>query len=135
MVNDRSAWLSALVVLVVSCCGAAPGCGGSQRVPSRPATAPVTGIVRLPDGSPLPRGFVQLEVVDGPHTTISAVVEAGRFSLSTTFDDATIPGVVPGRYRFVVVPEFSREPKTFRFEEAYDFDTRGGEVTLDLPAN
>lgn len=135
MVTSRSARRWVIVACAVWCGGTGPGCSGGRESPSRPATAAVTGTVRLADGSPLARGFVQLEVVEGPPATVSAVVEAGRFSLATNYGDATSPGVPPGRYRFVVVPEFSREPKPVRFDEPYDFDARGADVTLVLPAN
>lgn len=95
----------------------------------------MTGTVRLHDGTPLPKGFVQLEVVAGPPLTVAGAVETGRFSLATSFENATLSGAAPGRYRFVVVPAFSMEPKPVRFERVYEIGASGTDVVLELPAN
>lgn len=132
MVIKLPAWLR-IIVAITACCGCL-GCGRTSGKLDRPPTVPVTGTVRLHDGAPLPKGFVQVDVVDGPPLTVSGVVEDGRFSLTTMFENAVLSGVVPGRYRFTVVPAFSAEPAIVGFNHVYEIGGSGTTVVLDVPA-
>lgn len=122
------------VALIAACCGCL-GCGKGRSALPPPKTAPVTGVVRLGDGTPMPKGFVQLEAVEGSPLMMSGVVTSGQFSLTTSFGNAVLPGVVPGRYRVLVTPDFSAEPRTVRFERLYDIGASGTNIVLELPAN
>lgn len=135
MVIARTPRFSNVLAVAACCAWICPGCNHGDGVPNRLETAPVTGTVRRHDGSPLPKGFVHVEVVDGPNVTVSGVVDAGRFSLTTNCGSAAMSGAAQGRYRFVVVPDFRVEPKPVRFERVYELGGSGTHVVLDLPAN
>jgi hypothetical protein len=84
------------IILLAACAALviAVGCG-----PGNPATAPVSGTVKL-EGSPLAGATVQFAPTTEPRHTASAVTDAsGNYTLRT-FGQAD--GAVPGPYKVMV---------------------------------
>lgn len=82
----------ALVVLV-----AVLGCFGQTS-----STYPVTGLVKLPDGTPLAGGRILFRPVDDAgHAARGIISEGGVFQLGTFADG---DGAVPGAHRVVITP-------------------------------
>lgn len=110
---------------------------------------PVRGTVALEDGTPVTRGLVVFERVDGgPAVTARGNVQPdGRYELST---ERPGDGVPPGRYRVLFNPmdlsDVPDEKKNLPFDVKYlKFDTSGLEcevkpggtefpIKLDRPA-
>jgi hypothetical protein len=90
------------------------GCGGGKN--------PVHGIVTLDDGSPLSKGLVIFERVDGgpPLTARGNVQPDGRYELST---EKPGDGVPTGRYKVAINPldtsDVPDEKKVLPFDVKY----------------
>src|SRR5579871_4757472 len=115
----------AVLALVLS------GCGGGKY--------PVHGTVTLDDGTPLTKGLVVFERVDGgpPITARGNVGPDGRFTIST---EKPGDGVPAGRYKVLVNPldlsDVPDELKTLPFDIKYvKFDTSGLEFTVQSGPN
>jgi hypothetical protein len=128
----RNRWMRVLLACSVL---AGAGCQKRSQGPPPPETVPVTGIVWETAGKPLERGLVYLEPVVGSPLIASGVVEAGRFTIRTSFENRTIPGAVPGQYRFVITPAFETIPKMVRIPKVYDIADDGLDASIELPAN
>jgi hypothetical protein len=89
--------------LIVLMCVGAMGCGGRE-------TYPVTGTVKLKDGTPLPGGRVIL--TGGESGAHGQIGEDGSFTLGTFHVD---DGAKPGEYTVVIVG--ATEPDTRTYEE------------------
>lgn len=104
------------------------GCGGGKH--------PVRGTVSLDDGTPLTRGLVVFERVDGgpPITARGEVGADGRYELST---DKPGDGVPPGKYKVLINPldlsDVPDEQKQLPFDVKYmKFET--SELEFEVPA-
>jgi len=102
------------------------GCGSSKY--------PVHGTVTLDDGTPLTKGLIVFERVDGgpPVTAQGNVGPDGRYALST---DKRGDGVPPGRYKVLINPlelsDLPDEQKTLPFDVKYlKYDTSGLECEV-----
>src|SRR4051812_40667684 len=107
------------------------GCGGGKY--------PVRGTVTLDDGTPLAKGLIVFERVDGgpPVTARGDVGPDGRYALST---EKPGDGVPPGRYKVLVNPldlsDVPDDQKTLPFDVKYTkFDTSGLEYTVQSGEN
>jgi hypothetical protein len=123
----RAAFPAVLVVLALG----PGGCGGGLY--------PVRGTVTLDDGTPLARGLVVFERVDGgPAVTARGEVRAGgAYELSTSKPG---DGVPPGRYRVLVNPldlsDVPDEQKNLPFDVRYTrFETSGLEFEVKAGSN
>lgn len=97
------------------------GCGGAKY--------PVQGTVALDDGTPVTKGLVVFERVDGgpPVTARGHIGPDGRYALST---DKPGDGVPPGRYKVLINPldlsDVPDEQKNIPFDFKYmRFETSG----------
>ena len=103
-----------LAGLAVCLAVALPGCG--------PRMYPVRGTVTLEDGTPLAKGLVIFERVDGgPPLTARGDIQAdGRYELST---ETPGDGVPAGRYRVSINPldtsDVPDEQKVLPFDHKY----------------
>ncbi len=126
---------TALVALLFA---ALPGCFNGN-----PRTHRVHGEVRFPDGSPLTKGTVEFELLDGemPITATGEISEDGTFVLGTfALDD----GAVAGRHRAVVIADHEigtgaerpgRLPTATLHPRFRDFKTSGLEFTVEPGEN
>jgi hypothetical protein len=119
-------WRRAAPVVALAALALA-GCAGKY---------PVRGTVTLADGSPLPKGLVVFERVDGgpPLTARGNVGPDGRYELST---DRPGDGVPPGRYKVLVNPldpsDLPDEQKKLPFDVKYlAFRTSGLECEVPV---
>jgi len=106
----------------------AGGCG-------KYTTHPVTGVVELDDGTPLPHAVVTFEAVDGSLSAHAVTDAQGQFRLSTVGRE---DGAVAGRYHASVRPldpadaesqqaAIQIDPKYFRFETSgLEYEVTGG---------
>ncbi len=113
---------------------AAGGCG-------KYTTHPVTGVVQLDDGTPVPRAVVTFEAVDGSLSAHGVTNAEGRFRLSTVGRE---DGAVAGRYLASIRPldpvdaesqqrPIRIDPKYFRFETSeleYEVTSGRNEFTI-----
>jgi hypothetical protein len=100
---------------------------------------PVRGTVTLPDGSPLAKGLVIFERVDGgpPLTARGHVGPDGRYELST---ERPGDGVPPGRYKACINPldtsDAPDEEKVLPFDVKYlNLKTSGLEFEVTAGEN
>jgi len=107
------------------------GCGSGKY--------PVHGTVTLEDGTPLTKGLLVFERVDGgpPITARGNVGPDGQFTIST---EKPGDGVPPGRYKVLINPmdasDVPDELKTLPFDIKYTkFDTSGLEYTVQSGPN
>jgi hypothetical protein len=121
---------AAPAVLVVLALGL-PGCAGGLY--------PVRGAVALDDGTPLTKGLVVFERVDGgaPITARGNVRPDGTYELSTGKPG---DGVPPGRYKVLVNPlelsDVPDEQKNLPFDARYTkFETSGLEFEVKAGSN
>jgi hypothetical protein len=117
---------------------AASGCSNRN-----PATHPVHGEVRFPDGKPLTKGSVEFELLDRakPITATGEISKDGTFVLGTfELDD----GAIAGRHRAVVIADHEigtgverpgMLPPPALNPRFRDFDTSGLEFTVKPGAN
>ena len=118
--------LAAPILLIASA-----GCG--------PGKYPVRGVVTLDDGTPLTKGLVVFERVDGgpPLTARGNVGADGHYELST---DKPGDGVPLGKYKVLVNPldlsDVPDEEKKLPFDLKYlKFETSGLECEVKAGAN
>jgi hypothetical protein len=116
-------------VVALACC--LPGCASGLY--------PVKGTVTLDDGSPLTRGLVVFERVDGGAaiTARGNVAPDGSYELSTGKPG---DGVPPGRYKVLVNPldpsDVPDEKKNLPFDVKYmKFETSGLEFEVKAGPN
>ncbi|MCI0702796.1 MAG: carboxypeptidase-like regulatory domain-containing protein [Planctomycetia bacterium] len=102
------------------------GCAGGKH--------PVRGIVTLDDGSPLTKGLVVFERIDGgpPVSARGEIGADGRYELST---DTPGDGVPAGKYKVLVNPldlsDVPDEQKQLPFDVKYTkFETSGLECEV-----
>src|ERR1041384_6176679 len=104
-------WVAALAVCLTL---SLAGCGSKKY--------PVRGTVTLEDGTPLTRGLVIFERVEGgpPLTARGNVLPDGRYELST---EKPGDGVPPGRYKVAINPldtsDVPDEQKALPFDIKY----------------
>ena len=103
-------WAAVAMILALS----VAGCGSGMY--------PVRGTVTLEDGTPLPRGLVIFERVDGgpPLTARGNIQAGGRYELST---ERPGDGAPPGRYKVAINPldtsDVPDEQKALPFDIKY----------------
>jgi hypothetical protein len=126
--NRSRWWATALAVGLTLSFG---GCGSGKY--------PVRGTVTLEDGSPLTRGLVIFERVDGgPPVTARGNVQAdGRYELST---ERPGDGAPPGRYKVAINPldtsDVPDEHKALPFDVKYlNLSTSGLECEVQAGVN
>jgi hypothetical protein len=105
------------------------GCGSGKY--------PVRGKVTLEDGTPLTRGMVVFESLDGTQGARGMIQPDGRYELSSA---SAGDGVRPGRYRVLVsaldLTDVPDEQKTLPFDVKYTrFQTSGLEVEVKARKN
>jgi len=127
-------WVSALS-MVLAC-----GCADNGH----PPTYSAGGMVSLGDGTPLPGGWIELQLVsDGTAPTAKAAIQSdGRFELGTY---AKADGALEGTHRVLIFPPFPRsshpdsrqpppqiDPKRYpRINPKYrSFDTSGLKLSV-----
>ena len=120
--RGRLVWLTWAVF--VSC-----GCGTGKY--------PVRGRVTLDDGTPLSRGLVVFESLDGTQGARGMIQPDGRYELSSARPG---DGVRPGRYRVLVsaldMSDVPDEQKSLPFDVKYTrFQTSGLEVEVKAGRN
>lgn len=122
LIPGRRVVAAALIVLAAGL----TGCG--------PSKYPVRGAVALDDGTPVTRGLVVFERVDGgpPIAARGNIGPDGRYELST---DRPGDGVPPGRYKVLVNPmdnsDLPDELKDIPFDTRYlSFHTSGLECEV-----
>jgi hypothetical protein len=122
ILRGRIVWL--VWAVFVSC-----GCGTGKY--------PVRGRVTLDDGTPLTRGMVVFESLDGTQGARGMIKPDGRYELSSAVPG---DGVRPGRYRVLVsaldMSDVPDEQKTLAFDVKYTrFQTSGLEVEVKAGRN
>ena len=105
------------------------GCGSGKY--------PVRGKVTLEGGTPLTRGMVVFESLDGTQGARGMIQPDGRYELSSA---SAGDGVRPGRYRVLVsaldLTDVPDEQKTLPFDVKYTrFQTSGLEVEVKARKN
>jgi hypothetical protein len=127
-ITTRLRWRASLAALIVF---ALTGCGGG--------TYPVRGTVTLDDGTPVTRGLVVFERVDGGQavTARGDIQPDGSYQLSTYKPGDGVPA---GRYKVLVNPldlsDVPDEKKVLPFDYRYmRFETSGLEVEVKAGSN